>query len=73
MTVYRRGCDCDHAYPLCACPEGPTSPEALLRRSNWLSSLAGWPGPVGVAQAAHVIARYRARPSSPDCGCEGRA
>lgn len=73
MTVYRRGCECDHAYPLCACKEGLAG-EALLRRSNRLSSLAGWPAPVGVTDAVHVIATYlRPLPASADCGCGGRA
>ena len=40
-----RTCGCAHGFPVCACALGLTGPE-LLRESNRLSSLAGWPGKV---------------------------
>lgn len=53
-----RSCACSHSYPLCACFEG-LSGDALLRRSNWLSSLAGWPAPrLDPAEVARVVAEY---------------
>jgi hypothetical protein len=45
---------------LCACFEGLTGP-ALLDRSRWLSSLAGWPARVDPAEAERVIAEYGRR------------
>ena len=56
MNQIRRECDCDHGFPLCACVEGLDGP-ALLSRSRWLSSIAGWPGPItadGLAEVAKL-------------------
>ena len=41
----KRTCDCPHPYPVCACAEGHRG-RALLDRSKFASSLAGWPGPL---------------------------
>lgn len=57
-----RACACNHPYPLCACAEGWRGHE-LLRRSKWLSSLAGWPGPVTAESAA--AARRAVKPRVP--------
>lgn len=73
MTRYVRPCACPHPFPLCACVEGLSGP-ALLARSRWISSVAGWPGVVGVGAAAWVVARLlRPAPESRGCGCGGRA
>jgi hypothetical protein len=52
-----RSCACPHGFPLCACFEGLTGP-ALVDRSRWLSSLAGWPARVDPSEAARVIAEH---------------
>lgn len=39
-----RTCDCPHPYPVCVCAEGHQG-AALVRRSKFASSLAGWPSP----------------------------
>jgi hypothetical protein len=52
-----RSCACPHGFPLCACFEGLTGP-ALVDRSRWLSSLAGWPARVDPAEAARVIVEH---------------
>jgi len=44
LADYKRSCQCDHGYPLCACYQGLTG-AALLKRSNRLSAIAGWPSP----------------------------
>lgn len=59
-----RLCSCPHGHPLCACNEG-LSGHALWRRSNWLSSLAGWPGrldPAAVAEHLAAVEAARTRP-----------
>jgi hypothetical protein len=60
-----RRCTCPHAYPICACFEGLSGPE-LLRRSNLLSSLAGWPNMrlVTPESIAAVIVEF-GRPAPP--------
>jgi hypothetical protein len=57
MSAYR-GCDCPTGYPICACCEGLTG-VPLYRRSAWLSSLCGWPGPIADDDlVVSVLAQY---------------
>jgi hypothetical protein len=68
-----RTCHCDHAFPICACCEGLYGP-ALLARSRWLSSVAGWPSVLtadGLAEVERLLRPAPARPAG-DCGCSGQ-
>lgn len=66
-----RRCSCPHGFPLCACHERLTG-DALLRRSRWLSSLAGWPGRLDPDAVAAHEAAVAAAASAPAAEAAGR-
>lgn len=63
LKTKTRECACPHPYPLCACFEGRHD---LVRRSAWLSSLAGWPGRLDPGMVAEHEARVLAAGPLPE-------